>query len=64
MADSGQLVRVELEETEEGEPQEHELTFKSDGTVQIEAPSVILKVTGEDSSGNTATVQVNPQFVH
>ena len=59
LVDSGQLVKVELEEDDEGE---FEFKFENDGTLRIEAPSATLKGTSVDASGNTATVQVSPQF--
>ncbi len=58
---SGQLVRVELRKAKKGKQKKQEFKF-DDGKLKIKAPSAILKVTGEDASGNTATVQVSLQF--
>ncbi len=59
LVDSGQLVKIELEEANEGEL---EFKFEKDGTLKIEAPSATLKVTGKDATSNTTSMRVSPQF--
>lgn len=55
----GQVVKVELKEANSGK---QEFKFEKDGTLKIEAPTPTMRVTGKDNAGNTATVQVSPQF--
>ena len=62
VVDSGQLVRVDLKKAKKGKQKKQEFKFDKGGKLRIKAPSAILKVTGEDDSGNTAAVQVSPQF--
>ena len=59
VVDTGQLVKVKLEEADEGE---QEFKFEKDGTLRIKAPIATVKVTGEDASGNTARQQASPQL--
>ncbi len=59
VVESGQLVKVELDDDDEGE---QEFKFDKNGKLKLEAASATLQVTAEDASGNTSTIQVSPQF--
>ncbi|MEE8490147.1 MAG: HYR domain-containing protein, partial [Acidimicrobiia bacterium] len=59
---SGQLVKVDLKQAKKGKQKKQEFKFEKGGKLKIKTPSAILMVIGEDASGNTAAVQVSPQF--
>lgn len=59
IVESGQIVQVEREKNNN----KFEMKFEENGILKIEAPSLALKVTGYDRSGNTATVEAVPTFL-